>query len=310
MSLERFYAGLELRAEGRRLVGPAIRYGEVSPSHRERFDAGAFDLSDGRTRWLDVGHDPERVIAHTDSGGLSLRDTSEALEVSATLPRIPAADRALADVQAGKLRGFSIEFHAETERREGAVRVVSKAVLAGVGLVAHPSYTGSLAEVRAGGARGTIPFNRNLSCECHEGACDVVNIRDVELPKDRDVLAVAGNYARAIGSAKRGTLKLEKTADGLQVELTAEALATPAGQELAAMSRAVPLYARPIFIQAASDVSEAGDVATYRRMAVKAVLIGPTDHAGGWPEVVFNDRRREAVTEPTPKRSGRVRRWL
>ena len=214
MSLERFYAGLELRAEGRRLVGPAIRYGEVSPSHRERFDAGAFDLSDGRTRWLDVGHDPERVIAHTDSGGLSLRDTSEALEVSATLPRIPAADRALADVQAGKLRGFSIEFHAETERREGAVRVVSKAVLAGVGLVAHPSYTGSLAEVRAGGARGTIPFNRNLSCECHEGACDVVNIRDVELPKDRDVLAVAGNYA---GHRQRQARHVETGKNGRRV---------------------------------------------------------------------------------------------
>ena len=135
MSAERFYAGLELRAEGRRLVGPAVTYGEVSPSHRERFEAGAFDLRDGRTRWLDVAHDPERVIAHTDGGGLELRDTAQALEVAATLPRIPAADKALADVQAGKLRGFSIEFHAEAERRESGIRIVSKAALVGVGLV-------------------------------------------------------------------------------------------------------------------------------------------------------------------------------
>ena len=287
----------------------------VTAKHRQAIGSdstpGAFNLSDGRTRWLDVGHDPDRVIAHTDGGGLAARHGRKRLEVSASLPKIPAADRALAAVHDGETPGVLNRVSRRNRAPRGRCPRRVKSCPGGNRTGgASKSYTGSLAEVRAGGARGTIPFNRNLSCECHEGACDVVNIRDVELPKDRDVLAVAGNYARAIGSAKRGTLKLEKTADGLQVELTAEALATPAGQELAAMSRAVPLYARPIFMQAASDVSEAGDVATYRRMAVKAVLIGPTDHATGWPEVVFNDRRREAVPEPTPKRSGRVRRWL
>ena len=86
-------------------MGSAVRYGEVSPSHRERFEAGAFALDDGRTRWLDVGHDPERVIAHTDGGGLELRNGPHALEISATLPRIPAADRALQAVNDGTLRG-------------------------------------------------------------------------------------------------------------------------------------------------------------------------------------------------------------
>ena len=309
MSLERFYAGLEVRAEGRRLLGPAIRYGETSPSHRERFEAGAFNLADGRTRWLDVGHDPERVIAYT-GGGLKLRDTSQALEVAATLPKIPAADRALQAVHDGKLRGFSIEFHAREERTESGIRVVSRADLAGVGLVAHPSYEGSTAEVRARGASGFVPFNRNLSCECHDGSCDIVNIKDVELPKDRDVIAVAGNYSRAIGSVKRGSLKLEKTDAGLRVELTAKALATPAGRELVSMAEAIPLYARPIFIQGASDVTEVGDVATYRKMSVKAILLGPTDNAKGWPEVEFGGQRREAIPEPTPKRPGRARRWL
>ena len=193
MSTERYCAGLEIRAEGRRLIGPAIQYGEVSPSHRERFEAGAFNLSDGKTRYLDLGHDPERVLAYTGGGGLELRDTRQALEVSATLPKIPAADRALREVRAGKLRGFSIEFHAEAERQESGIRVVSRADLAGVGLVAHPSYEGSTAEVRARGASGFVPFGKNLSCECHDGSCDVVNIQDVELPADRDVLAVAGH---------------------------------------------------------------------------------------------------------------------
>lgn len=308
---ERFYSGLELRAEGRRLIGPAIRYGEVSPSHRERFEAGAFSLADGRTRYLDVRHDSEKVIAHTDGGGLVLRDTSLALEVQATLARIPAADKALADVRAGRLRGFSIEFHASGERRESGIRVVERAELLGVGLVAHPSYEGSRAEIRARGAVGRIPFGKRVACECHDGACNAVDIRDVELPKDRDVIAVAGNYQRAIASMKRGSLKLKKTAEGLTVELDAAALATPAGRELVEMAPSVPLYARPIFRQEASEYTEAaGDVAVYRKMSLKAILIGATDHSEGWPEVVFGDQRREARPEPKPKPAGRTRRWL
>ena len=308
MSLERFYAGLELRAEGRRLVGPAIRYGEISPSHRERFEPGAFALDDGRTRWLDVGHDPERVIAYT-GGGLELSDGPHALEVSATLPRIPAADRALADIQAGRLKGFSVEFHAKGERRESGIRVVERADLVGVALVGHPSYQNSTVEVRARGARGSIPFGKKLACECQKGTCDTVDIRDVELPKGRDILAVAGSYQRAIGSVKRGTLKLETTAKGLQVELTGDALATPAGRELVEMSAAVPLYARPIFIQELSAYTETGDVAVYQRMAVKAILIGSTDHNAGWPELEFGEQLRDAKPEPVTKPKG-ARRWL
>ena len=148
MATERYFAGLEIRTDGRSLVGPAIRFGEVSPDHRERFEPGAFALDDGRTRWLDVGHDRSIVIAHTDGGGLELRDTGEALEVTAHLAEIPAAMRALDDVKAGLLRGFSIEFDPIEELREGGIRVVTKALLAGIGLVRNPSYTGSVVEVR------------------------------------------------------------------------------------------------------------------------------------------------------------------
>lgn len=112
---------LELRVAGRTLSGPAIRYGDVSTGHRERFEPGAFADLDGRTRWLDVGHDPNRVIAFT-GGGLELRDTPDSLQVIAKLAAIPAADRALADVAAGRLKGFSIEFFPRAERasRESA----------------------------------------------------------------------------------------------------------------------------------------------------------------------------------------------
>ena len=150
MAIERYFAGLEIRADGRTLVGPAIRYGEVSPGHRERFEAGAFALDDDRTRWLDVGHDRSIVIAHTDGGGLEFRDTADALEVTARLPSIPAANQALADLQAGRLRGFSVEFDSLQETRDGEIRVVERALLAGIGLVKNPSYNGSVVEVRDG----------------------------------------------------------------------------------------------------------------------------------------------------------------
>ena len=77
-------------------------------------------------RLLDLG---ELVIAHTAGGGLTLQDTAEALVVRAVLPEIPAADRALTDVQAGRLRGFSVEFNAVSERREAGLRVVERADL-------------------------------------------------------------------------------------------------------------------------------------------------------------------------------------
>ena len=316
---ERFFQELEIRAEGRRLVGPAIQYGEVSPSHRERFDSGAFNLGDGRTRWLDVAHDPERVVAFTGGGGLELRDTPAALEVSATLPRIPAADRALADVQAGTLKGFSIEFNAEAERRESGIRVVERAGLIGIGLVAHPSYTGSVAEVRAGSMAGFVPFGEKLDCECvgesrsaetRRGVCDI-QIEDVSFPEGRDVLATAGRLERAVASRESNSLKLAKTPKGLEVSISADVLnATEAGRELAKVATVVPIYARPLFDQDASTFKDRNGVAVYSDMRIRGILLKPTFHNRGWPAVEFGGQRREAVPEPTPKRSGRTRRWL
>ena len=218
------------------------------------------------------------MIAHTDGGGLELRDTGTALEVTAHLPEIPAAMRALADVKAGRLRGFSIEFDAVQETRDGDIRVVQRAELAGVGLVRNPSYQGSLAEVRQGAARGFVPFNRAVDCECAtDGDCEVAMISEVELQNEvnllRDLIAVSGNYRRPLASLKRGTLAVTRgTMDidgdpvkGLSVAITPEALATTeAGRALEAAGVVVPIYARPIV-----DVANSTYQAVGRRGALR-----------------------------------------
>ena len=69
---------------------------------------------------------PGRVLGTPENGGLYLR---------ANLPETRESDDALALVRAEVLTGLSVEFRAEKERMAGGVRVIEKAVVAGVGLV-------------------------------------------------------------------------------------------------------------------------------------------------------------------------------
>ena len=134
MTTERRQAG-EVRAEGRRLTGTVMPYGEVSPSHRERFEPGALRMAEAVP--LNLFHDPERAIAWQPGGGLALTQDRRALTMTATVPPIPAGDRALALVREGRANGLSVEFHAKRERREDGLRVIEEAVLSGIGLVSR-----------------------------------------------------------------------------------------------------------------------------------------------------------------------------
>ena len=108
--VERRAALGEIRVEGRKLTGTVMRYGEVSPSHKERFAPGAIRMAD--VVHLDLNHDRERVIAYMPNGGLELAGGDDALELVAELPPIPAADRALEEIRTGKTTGLSVEFRA------------------------------------------------------------------------------------------------------------------------------------------------------------------------------------------------------
>ena len=145
--LERRAALGEIRVEGRKLTGTVMRYGEVSPSHKERFALGSLRMADAVH--LDLNHDRERAVAWHPGGGLELRDEDGVMILSAELPPIPAADRALDEIRTGKATGLSVEFRAVKESRSEGVRVIEDAILSGVGLVSQPSYEGSRIEARS-----------------------------------------------------------------------------------------------------------------------------------------------------------------
>ena len=120
-------------------------YGTIAPGFRERFEPGAFgDVP--ATLALNLQHDPAVVVAEA----VSLTDGPLALHAAATLADGSAA---LALVRRGALRGFSVEFRATAERREGGVRVIEQAELTGLALVDRPAYPAAGAEVRGAGRR-------------------------------------------------------------------------------------------------------------------------------------------------------------
>ena len=144
---ERRDIATELRAEGRRLSGAVLVYGDVSPTHRERFEPGALRMAD--TVPLNIGHDAMRAVAWQPGGGLELADGEDALRMVAEIPAIPAGDAALAMVREGRAKGLSIEFRAVRERREAGLRVIEEAELRGVAIVSRPSYEQSRVEARS-----------------------------------------------------------------------------------------------------------------------------------------------------------------
>lgn len=147
--LERRYA--ELRLDGRTLTGFAVRYGDVArlPWGSERVEPGAFRFDDVV---LNAMHERAKPIARTPDT-LALVESAEGLAVRAELPETRDADDALANVRAKVFRGFSVEFLARAERREGGVRVIEAAELVGLAVVDRPAYTQSTVAARRERAR-------------------------------------------------------------------------------------------------------------------------------------------------------------
>lgn len=157
---------IELRAEGRRLIGTAIRYGSAGDpgavAFSEEFARGAFArfLGDPSADvMLNVQHDRRRPLARYP-GTMQLRDGDESLEMVAVLPETRDADDVLTMVRARVLIGLSVGFVAESDRMQGDRRIVERARLDHIAVVDRPAYQTSTVDARewaadngAGGVR-------------------------------------------------------------------------------------------------------------------------------------------------------------
>ena len=143
----------EVRAEGgaSRLSG-RFPYGaetSLGNGRRERFAARAFRsrIEAGENVFLLAGHDPEKPLASTEAGSLTLRDDDDALHIEARVAATTSwATDALAALAAGLTKGISPGFRVKsggdmvTRSADGLLRTVTAADLFEVSLVTRPAY--------------------------------------------------------------------------------------------------------------------------------------------------------------------------
>ncbi len=295
----------ELRQAGRKLTGKALVYGDeaVMPWGRERFEVGAFrPIGDVI---LNSMHDRKEPLARTGGGGLLLHDDATALRIEADMPATRAAEDVLELVRGKVLRGLSIEFNPVVERMEGDLRIVSRAKLNAVAVVDTGAYPESSVEARRRRMGGVPnPFLKAMwkarkagACDCQGPACDTVIFEPgawtETVNSDREVLAVAGDYSKAVASRRRGTLVLSETDDGdLDIALTKEAGQTPAGRDLAELHGAVPITPRPILDNDLSEFSDKDGVRTFTKAHLRAVLLKPTERDEGWEPAQIAEKQQ------------------
>lgn len=322
---ERRITATEIRAEGRKLSGTVMRFGDVSPSHRERFEPGSLRLA--AAVHLNLFHDPERAIAWHPGGGMKLSKSAQALTLRADLPPIPAADRALAEIRAGHTTGLSVEFRAMKERRESGLRVIEAAELRGIGLVKSPSYEQSQVEARRRSGRrmrSYVPYDRELACDCiaqgsSGAACVAIakfqKVAGEEMERmmtrafanaERDVLAVAGNFRRPLASVSKGTLRGRNTDNGFEVEIDLPAGAV--GEEVVAANESAGVIVRPLIDFEQSEFVDTATGREYSKPHVRAFLVGATDTKKGWPDAEIIDDDLTPTEGRKRKRRGRI--WL
>ena len=316
MTAERRPGATELRVEGRRLSGTVMRYGEVSPSHQERFEPGSLRMAE--SVHLDLHHDIERAVAWHPGGGLTLENGRDALTMRAELPPIPAADRALDEIRSGAVGGLSVEFRPVKERRDADIRVIEDAVLTGIGIVRAPSYKQSGVEARRRSGRtlrASIPAGETLACECAkdsrwarviEPAMDKMWKESFEEGTRAVVGAYLENYQTPIASTARGTLRGRiRGVGGYEVDI--DLPDSDAGRALLAAWDDSGLVVRPFIADQEATLIEGVREITSGRL--RAVIITSTDAREGWPNPELVTTPEELAHAGAP-RARRVPRWL
>ena len=318
MTVERRTAAVELRVEGRRLTGTVMHYGEVSPSHRERFEPGSLRMAEAVH--LDLDHDPERAVAWHPGGGLVIANGRDSMTMRAELPPIPAADRALDEIRAGKVTGLSVEFRAVRERRDGDLRVIEEAVLSGVGIVRAPSYQQSQVEARRRSGRtmrARIPAGKNVECRCSGAQCKFARITGDALREEfdlafdqasKEIIAGFGSYDVPLASVSSGTLRGRILANGdgeVEIDLPDDR----AGAATLAAHEAAGVIVRPHIDASASESIIEVETRVYQKAPIRAFLVSATDAREGWPVPELVATADDLASASAP-RVRRLARWL
>ena len=320
MEREYFYTDAALDDSGA-VSGVAVQYGKRSNARRgqagvyyDRFEAGCFGDVASLDVTLNRGHDPSATFARTGDGGLVLRDTPEALTISAQ-PADTALWRDTRTLMAnGTLRNLSIEVsipHEAVRFDYGTrTRSIARANLTGVGIVERGGNVGTKAVLHrfnnpeieqyvdvAAIAKGKIPYGKKLQCECLKSiGCRAVRFEVGSLDDIADsVLAVGGSYDAPVASVAQKGLRFKHTDEGL--EWQADIPADVNGEKIVAAAEVSPVVGRPFIDVEASETVQDGDLLTYKKAVMRSLIIRATDAVEGWTAATISasEKHRKKV---------------
>jgi len=224
---------VELRAGEGELTGTVVRYGEWnrigSYPHRERVDAGAFELSDVI---VNLQHNRSQPVARQGTEFLQFDDDGARLEMRLKYPPTTYGKMARELVEAGVLRGLSVEMQVGSDEWQGRDRTIRSARVHGVGIVDRPAYKEAVIhrsqlpldqvefdmrpEYRQRSvASGRMPWGQVSIVSAATGRA--VDFRAGSLELADDVVLLHGlNYDNILASTGSGTLDVFVSKDGVR----------------------------------------------------------------------------------------------
>ena len=306
-------SAVRVRAEGRRISGTVVEYGDVATATLE----GPERIERGALSWdavpFTIAHNDSEVIDYAPGGGLRLRETDAALELVCETPRTAPGEKALRGIASGAFRGLSVGFQCVRERMENGVAVVEAGMIDHISLVRDPAYARSSVRLRrakrrkgrmkgrGAWARARIETGKPLPCECVRGssgdgpcvvqfepsAFDSVGKADDGTMRRVPVTTGTMGPDDILGDTSTGAVEMETDADGsLLVYLMPPVRQTPAGAAVLASMLTAPPAVRPLIDQEKSEyedyhVEGVGTVRVYTSAHVRAILV-KFEGSGQW----------------------------
>ncbi|MCY4019262.1 MAG: HK97 family phage prohead protease [Chloroflexi bacterium] len=137
---------VECRATRDDVRGRVLRFGDKATigTFTETWDPDAPRYSDVIVNLM---HDRRMPIARSGAG-LEMNRSDQALDAVITLPQTRYAEDARALIDAGLIRGLSVEFRTLKDDWDGHHRLIQSAEITGIGLVDRPAYPDSVLAAR------------------------------------------------------------------------------------------------------------------------------------------------------------------